>query len=795
MTSPTTSVLTEVEALLQSKKFPEALEKLKGIDRASLIDESYGYLCILFAEVCLYMGDYSSSYGYIDEAIELFRFDSDAEKFARSKFLKGWLLTATGKHAEAREALLEAYTNYLRCEDFSGAARSLNRLSYVSFQTGNVETAVSSLQRCMELYEKIGDEKKVGEVAHNLAYVYFAFGELMKSLSLYDSYPVTEQKHGEKPVMNFFYMSAIPHAFKGDIVTAKKTIAKATPYVEKYPRDKAIYYENLGLISILDGDYKTAEEALKTGLEISLEIAPESALVSQIKRLFGDLYIAMSGSGMDSRFHGNDRELWNDREPRNDKKSWSNRKPGNDKQPSFLRRQESSIALAEKYAKEALAVAEKINERVEIAACYRIFAQVEQQRGTEPTAGQRPGPRRASGGAPKQRGTEPTASGGVPCSEKAREWYKKAIDLFSLIGSRYELAVTRYLAATSGLYHNGERIAMLYLAREYFESEDVAHYVARIDVKLRKIQLPRTKINKSGHVCPTIVAVNPKMKKLVELAENVAESEMTVLLTGVTGTGKDHLARYIHYHSGRPGKFVPFNAAAVQDTMVESELFGSTKGAFTGSRDRAGLFEEADHGTFYLNEVANASAEFQAKLLEVLETRRVRRLGENKTRKVNFRLIAASNQDLQQRMRDNLFRLDLYHRLNEVHIELPPLDQRKEDIPALVEHFLTFAGFNLTEGSEKDMEQLGRILSRRCWPGNVRELEAMMRRLCILGKYDVRRMIDLALERKSVSEREVLLAALEQTGWNRSKAAHILGLTEGTVRYRIKKHKLSKADS
>jgi tetratricopeptide (TPR) repeat protein len=460
MPLPTTQIFQQVETLLRDKRFSEALQLLKNLDLSGVTGEEYGYYCILLTEAGLNVGKYFES--YVDEAIEIFRFSSDAGKFAKAKYLKGWLFSSLGRHHEAKELFIEAYTNYLRGNDLNNAARVLNRLTFVTIHTGNIETAIDNLRKCIEIYGKLGESVIKRKVAHNLAYLYFMCGNLRDSLSTYNAYPVTEQEHGEKPVMNFFNMSAIPHALKGDLATAKKTVAKAIPYLEKYPRDKAIYYENLGLILILDGDYAGAEKALKEGLRISLEIAPESALVSQIKRLFGDLYIAMSNAGLDSRLHGNDKEPRNDkdtsflrrqetskpsflrrqetskpsflrrqesrdasflrRQETSDKSflrrqetskpsflrrqetskpsflrrqesrdaSFLRRQETSDK--SFLRRQESSIALAEKYASEALAVAEKINERVEIAAYYRIFAQVEQHRGTPIT----------SGGAPRQ---------------------------------------------------------------------------------------------------------------------------------------------------------------------------------------------------------------------------------------------------------------------------------------------------------------------------------------------------------------------------------------------------------
>jgi DNA-binding NtrC family response regulator len=815
MNAAASQILVEIEELLQSKNYSKALNQLKEIDSSSFSREERGDYYLLLTEAGLQVGDYSVNFA--DEAIEVFRRSADSDKFARAKLLKGWSLIASGHYLEAKQALLEAYANYLRDENLAGAARALNRLTFVSQLTGNIHAAVENLESCINICDKLGDSINKAKAAHNLAYLYFMSGNLSDSLSTYDAYPVSEQEHGEKPVMNFFYMSAIPHAFKGDIATAKKTIAKATPYFEKYPREKAIYYENLGLILILDGDYAGAEKALKEGLRISLEIAPESALVSQIKRLFGDLYIAVSGTRLDSRLHGNDIEPQNDKELPIDKgASFLRRQETSDasflrrqetSDVSFLRRQESSIALAEQYASEALQVAEKINERVEIAACYRILAQVEQQRGGPTTSGGAPSVVNRPHPCPSPSVRRGVPAGGVRIlcqrrgrsvpdlpyrTDKAREWYRKAIDLFNLIGSRYELAVTRFLAATSGLYSNGERMAMLYLAREYFESEEVNHYVEKIDAALKAAPTVHRPIRKPSPSCPTIIAVNPQMKKLIALAEHVAESEMTVLLTGATGAGKDLLARYIHYQSGRIGEFVAVNAAAIPDTMIEAELFGYKKGAFTGSTDRTGLLEQAHDGTFYLNEITDATPVFQAKLLVVLESREIRRLGENTTRKVNFRLIAASNHDLHQRMRDNLFRLDLYHRLNEICIHLPSLDERKDDIPALVQHFLTFAGFDLTNGHERQIERLGRILSHRIWPGNVRELEHEVKRLWTHAKGDVSRMIELTLDSSSKSKPELLLQLLEMYNWNRRRVARIMGVSEGTIRIWIKKFGLTR---
>jgi DNA-binding NtrC family response regulator/Tfp pilus assembly protein PilF len=699
-------VLQKIEGLLLKGSYQEALQELDFIDPSELSEMEKAHYYILCTEANLYLGN-NINVSYLDKAIDLLRFHADTDKFARAKFLKGWHFTTQGNFFEAKESLLESYANYLRCNDKSGAARALNRLAFVSVYTGNVASAISNLNHCIQIYRELGDAYSESLVKHNLAYLFLISGKFNDALRTYASYPLSFGTHGDKPILNFYSMSSLPHAFKGDIKKAKDTIAQAKPYLDKYPREKAIYFENLGLISILDKDYHTAEQSLQAGLEISLKIAPESALVSQIKRLFGDLYIATK-----------------------------------------------KYDLAEKYATEALAVAEKINERIEIAACWRIFARVEQHRGH---------------------------------TAKAREWYKKAIDLFNLNGSRYELAVTRYLYAVSDLCGYTERVALLHLAKEYFESEEVKPYIEKVEAALRETPVIRRPRRRTPAACPRVIAVSPRMTKLVEFAQHIAPSEMTVLLTGPTGSGKDLLAHYIHYHSGRRGEFVAMNAAAVPDSMIETELFGCVRGAFTGSRNRKGLLEQADGGTFYLDEIADASPEFQAKLLRVLETRCVRRLGENESRRVDFRLIVASNHDLHQRMRDNRFRLDLYHRLNEIHIALPPLDERREDIPALVRHFLTFADIDLTDGDAAAVERLGSLLRRRSWPGNVRELKHEVKRLWTVAKGRLSRMVELAEEWCPQSERERLLDALERTGWNQSEAARMLGVSEGTIRYRLKK--------
>ena len=426
---------------------------------------------------------------------------------------------------------------------------------------------------------------------------------------------------------------------------------------------------------------------------------------------------------------------------------------------------EGKFRRASSTAKKAEDAINKIGERIELGALYRAYGQIYAHKGE---------------------------------IETARNYFKKSIDLLKEIGARYELALSYFACGNSESYNGDNRLRHLEAARMLFVDMDVPKRVEQVDdaiLDLKSSSVPNIIRSKTKDDLPVIIAVNREMKRIITYAEEVAGSELSVLLTGETGTGKDLLARYIHCKSGRRGKFVTVNAAAIPNEMIESELFGYKKGAFTGAvEDKPGRFELADNGTFYLNEIGDATPEFQAKLLEVLEAGQVWRLGECKARKVNFRLIAATNHDLAHLMSANLFRLDLYHRLNEVPIALPSLTDRPEDIPYLVRHFLTDSrqGIKTDGGNAETVERLTAILSLREYPGNVRELKFRVNELLMATGGNLSGMVDLALDDALPTEKERLEIVLEYTDWNRSRAAWILGVSEGTIRHHMKKLRLSR---
>jgi transcriptional regulator with AAA-type ATPase domain/tetratricopeptide (TPR) repeat protein len=380
--------------------------------------------------------------------------------------------------------------------------------------------------------------------------------------------------------------------------------------------------------------------------------------------------------------------------------------------------------------------------------------------------------------------------------EAAEMWFQRAIRLFSRAQSSYECARTRLLAAQSGVFAEGDRTALAFLAQEYFLAERMRKMADECRCLLAGTGLS------SGAMTPVtgpaslveglMIAESSIMRGIVRQAQFVASSEMCILLTGPTGCGKDVLARVIHGLSKRPGRFVAVNVTAIPESMVESELFGHQRGAFTGAdHDKPGLLEDAHDGTVYLNEIGDASLALQAKLLDVIERKVIRRLGENRERKLAFRLISATNRDIESLVLSGKFREDLFFRLNEIRISMPGLSERSEDVPALVEHFL--GKYHVPVGTAMERQarlRLVSLLSIRDWSGNVRQLENEIKRLILLGNRDLPHMVQM-LSAQTISPKVELERILRQTNWNRREAARRLRVSEGAVRKRIKKYGLT----
>jgi DNA-binding NtrC family response regulator len=298
-----------------------------------------------------------------------------------------------------------------------------------------------------------------------------------------------------------------------------------------------------------------------------------------------------------------------------------------------------------------------------------------------------------------------------------------------------------------------------------------------------------------------LIGRSPSMQKIYDLIERISDTSSNVLITGESGTGKELVAKAIHYNGIRKeGSFIAVNCAAIPETLLESELFGYKKGAFTDAKsDKRGLIFEANGGTLFLDEITEMSLTLQAKLLRVIEEREVRPLGDTNSYPMDIRIVSTSNRDIKSMIQQGQFREDLYYRLEVIDIELPPLRDRREDIPLLAQHFIKKFSGEMKKSISGIPEDALKILLNYSWPGNVRELENVIQRAITLTRHEAILPEDLPItmiedkeesllekglrEKYTVSqlEKEYIKRVLLEVGGNKSKAAEILGLDRKTL--------------
>ena len=313
---------------------------------------------------------------------------------------------------------------------------------------------------------------------------------------------------------------------------------------------------------------------------------------------------------------------------------------------------------------------------------------------------------------------------------------------------------------------------------------------------------------RSRHRIEGIIGDSGQMVEVVSLVQRVAASEATVLIRGESGTGKELIAKAIHYASPRAARpLVRVNCAALPENLLESELFGHEKGSFTGAiASRKGRFELADTGTLFLDEIGDLPLHLQAKLLRVLQEREFERVGSSQPIKVNVRILSATHRDLESLLRAGQFREDLYYRLNVVTILVPPLRERRQDLPALMDHFLKIFAVKNGKTLRGFSREARDALLRYDYPGNVRELENLVERAVVLSRGDLigRGDLPLAVEAPESSgeppaqltaaveglERRMIKNALARAGGVQTRAAELLGITERALRYKLKKYGL-----
>ncbi len=344
------------------------------------------------------------------------------------------------------------------------------------------------------------------------------------------------------------------------------------------------------------------------------------------------------------------------------------------------------------------------------------------------------------------------------------------------------------------------------------DPDELAHLVKKaLEQRALKIENKQLKEKIDEIIRPdNLIGDSPQMKKIYELVQTVAPTDTTVMIRGESGTGKELVAKAIHINSNRKYfPIIPVNCGALAETILESELFGHEKGAFTGAQfRRKGKFEMADGGTIFLDEIGSISIKMQIELLRIIETKQFNRVGGNELIKSDFRVIIATNEPLEELVKAGKFREDLYYRLNVFTIVIPPLRERRTDIPELVNFFLKKFSTAMNKPIRHVSQEAMEFLVNYDWPGNVRELENAIERAVVVGKQDTIKVTDLPFHissnhfesengSKSLSsmEKKYILKILNENNWNISKSAQILEIDRVTLYNKINKYSLSKINN
>ena len=386
----------------------------------------------------------------------------------------------------------------------------------------------------------------------------------------------------------------------------------------------------------------------------------------------------------------------------------------------------------------------------------------------------------------KMRGTD-----GIELQRRLHEIYP---DMLVIIMTGYASVETAIAALKNGAFD---------YVNKPLDPDEIAHLVAKA-MSHRHTQQENVRLKETvadlAHPAE-IIGQSSAMKRIFEAIETVSPTDATVLITGESGTGKELVARAIHAASNRRyHPMVVIHCGALAETLLESELFGHEKGAFTGAQYRKkGKFEIAEGGTVFLDEIGDISLKTQTDLLRVLQEREIVRVGGNQTIKVDFRIIAATNKDLEQLIEEGKFRPDLYYRLNVFHIELPPLRGRREDIPPLVDHFVRKFSREMNKKISRVSPAAMNLLQQYAWPGNIRELENAVERAMVVAQEPDLREQDFTLKARNGAiiggprclddvEKEHILRVLDECSGNQTRAAEVLGIDRVTLHHKLKKY-------
>ncbi|MGB2698657.1 MAG: sigma 54-interacting transcriptional regulator [Candidatus Zixiibacteriota bacterium] len=769
--------LASIETLISQQKYSNSLKELKLLENEIDIKDlssSTGKFYHLSAITLYHLGNYPEAKYRSEKALTLLRETNDNSLLADTENILGRTFLSLGDLKSAELHLRDAIATYRRLGDQGQVCNIYNIIARINFIRSDFPKALELLKEALHTSMEIKGDKLVAHFTSNLGRVYTLVGQWEKAEeSLLIGLKYYQEKKTELNICRDKLALGYLYSLKRNFNKAHTLYGQALQLREKnnWIREQVIYHEYAGELAYYQGQFSVAEAHYKKIIEIMSKIAPDSDMINQTYRLFAVLQFAKK---------------------------------------EYVKGLSSCV--------KSLKVSRSLGDRLEEGAVYRILGQIYSAQGEK---------------------------------NKSKKYFTKGISILQGISAKYELAKTYLEAGKSTSFDYYQRLGFLMDAEREFKGLKVNYYLAQVDVAIAQllfeneewnrvplfldraenlfresedekglIEIARIRQNiqdvknhkflsvettKKGYV-PPIKTRNSKILDIIEKIHQIKDSDVNIFLEGETGTGKDLLAKFIHYKSDRKDKkFVAVNCSALPESLLENELFGHKKGAYTGAtQDQWGRFEEAEGGTLYLDEIADVPLPIQVKLLRATENKEITRLGDTKPRRIDVRLISSTNRDIQKAIEDGSFRQDLYHRLNTIPIKIPPLRERKEDIPLLFKHFLE--EFGVGEELLKSIENpvsLIRLIDYE-WPGNIRELENEVKRIAVLSGGDKCRFchllnsfhqeegeteVDSSLpSRVAKFEKAQILNALLMSDWVKTKAAALLGIDESLLRYKIKKH-------
>jgi DNA-binding NtrC family response regulator/tetratricopeptide (TPR) repeat protein len=782
--SPSGKAIRVVTLLIKQRDYNQALIEISEEERkreSDLTLTERGHLCYL-ASLCLFnLGQYKEAEDKALNAYEILRNIGGNEEVAQIQDILSQISLSLGDLRNAELYLRDAISTYRRIGNQTVMVHAYNLIARINFVRCDFEKSLEYLNDALQLSQELGDTKAKARVSGNIGMVYVLMGEWKKATENLEISLNYHKASGDilnlcRVLLSMGFLNYLQRNFQ----TSRNFLAKALEIAEVngYLRELAIYYEYSGQLALAENDENKAVTYFLRSKEVGQEVAPDSDISSQSYRLLAELQVTC--------------------------KHWD----------------EALVSC-----QESLKISQRIGEKIEEAACYRILGQIYSFKGEK---------------------------------EEASDYFKKSISFFHQIGTKYELAITYLEAGRSQVFDYYKTLGLLGNAESLFRDLESKYHLGLVNLAVAELMVEEKEYDKAqvflveaerqfkeshdpkelrqvhdlkrsieetlfhsrviartnGRMTfDNVETQNIEMREIISKLKLVKDYDVNILLEGETGSGKDLFAKAIHYSGKRKDqRFVPVNCAALPENLLENELFGHRKGSYTGAdKDQPGLFEEAEGGTLYLDQVEEMPLSTQVKLLRAIEEKEITRIGETKPRKTDVRIISSSIEDLKEAVRKGKFRQDLYYRLNTFKIRIPPLKERREDIPLLVNHFLK--EFGLEEKRIREFERNGTIkrFMEYDWPGNVRELQSEIKRMVILSQATNKdpsallseKLVDSDIK-DSLShettlfdivekfEQEKIIEALKQCHWVKLRAARLLGIPEGTLRSKMKKYKISR---